>query len=327
MIKIFKNAICVLSALLITTGYSTAQQFPTKPVKLVVGSAAGATPDVFARIVAHKLSDAWNGSSVIVENKSGAAGTIAADYVAKSPADGYTILFSDNSAWGINPHLFSQLPYDPLKDLSPVVQVGILPLFLVVKKGVPATNVEELIAYAKKNPGKLHYGSAGPGSIHHLTGEMFKSMAGVDLVHVPYRGAPQMGTALLAGEIEMGFMGYTGAAAAIAKDKARMLGISTERRVAHYADVPTIAESGVLNFSISANVGMMVPVGTPPEVIQKISSAATEAVKSIDVAAKLATLGIMPTPSSTSLQFSQVVKADYEKFGRLVKQSGTKVDN
>ena len=305
---------------------SIAQQYPSKPVRVVVGSGAGATPDVVMRIIASKLSETWNGNPVVVENRPGAAGTLAADNVVKSAPDGYTLLFSDNSTWSIDPHLFAKLPYDPLKDLVPVVQVGLLPAFLVVHKSVPVTSVEELIAYLKKNPGKLHYGSAGPGSMHQLLAERFKSLTGTDMVHVPYKGAAQVGAAIMAGEVQIAFMGYTGAAPAIQAGKAKVLAVGTEKRVASKPTIPTIDEAGVKGFFMSASVGLNAPAGTPPAVIARIASAVSGALKAPDVAARLTDLGIVSTPTSTPEEFARTVRSDYQKFGDLVKQIGVKVD-
>ena len=166
--------VAVIAAALTSCAPSMAQAFPSKPVKFVVGSAAGSTPDVVGRLIAQKMTEEL-GTPVIIDNRAGASGTVASDAVAKAPADGYTLLFADSSAWAINPHLFSKLPYDPRKDLAPVVEIGILPMFLVVNAALPATNLQQLIAHARKNPGKLTYGSAGNGSIHHISAELFKS--------------------------------------------------------------------------------------------------------------------------------------------------------
>jgi tripartite-type tricarboxylate transporter receptor subunit TctC len=320
------KALLLSFAVFAASPFAGAQAFPNKPVRLIVGSAAGSTPDVIARHVAQKLSESWGGNAVIVDNRSGAAGTLAADAVAKSAPDGHTLLLSDNSTWGINPHLFAKLPYDPLKDLVPVVQVGALPVFLVVHESVPVTTLGELIAYAKKHPGKLLYGSAGTGSIHHLTGEMFRAMTGADIVHVPYKGAAQIGTALLAGEVQMAFMGYTGAAPAIAQGKAKAIAVASEQRAPGHPNTPTMNEAGIAGFFMSANVGLNAPAGTPQSVIDRISASVAEAVRAPDVASKLSGLGIVTTTASSPRQFAQVVRADYDKFGNLVKQSGAKVE-
>jgi tripartite-type tricarboxylate transporter receptor subunit TctC len=313
-------------ALLGLAPWSIAQEFPSKTVRIVVGSGAGSTPDVFARSLAQKLSETWGGSPVVVENRPGAAGVLAADYVVKSAPDGYTLLFSDNSTWSIDPHLFSKLPYDPLKDLVPVVQVGVLPVFLIVNESMPVSSVQELIAYLKKNPGKFHYGSAGPGSMHHLSAERFKSLTGTDIVHVPYKGAAQVGTAIFAGEVQLAFMGYTSASPAIQAGKAKVLAVGTEKRVPNLPAIPTLEEGGVKGFYMSANVGINAPAGTPAPIIARIASAVSSALKAPDVAAKLAELGIVTTPTSTPEEFARTVRSDYEKFGLLVKQVGAKVD-
>lgn len=323
MVRRITSILAGLSVLL-TTAAAWSQTYPSKPVKVVVGSASGATPDVVARFIVQKLSDAW-GSPVIVENRPGAAGMVAAEFMTKSVPDGYTLLFSDNSSWAINPHLFASIPYHPLKDYAPVIQVGILPMFLVVIASVPASNLQELLDYANKNPGKVFYGSAGNGSIHHITTELLKSMAGVGLVHVPYKGAAQFGAALLAGEIQMAFSGYTGVAQGLGSGRLRMIAVSTAQRSPLLPNVPTVSEAGLAGFDMSAPIGFNAPAGTPRDVIEKLNAGIAAAVATQEVASRMASLGIATTATSPE-QFGALIRAEYEKFGRLVKQSGARVD-
>jgi tripartite-type tricarboxylate transporter receptor subunit TctC len=309
-----------------TAGPTLAQSFPTKPVRLFVGSAAGSTPDLLARSIGQKLTELWGGVPVVVENRPGAAGTLAADAVVRSAPDGYTLLLSDNSTWSIDPHLYRKLSYDPSKQLAPVVQVATLPAFLVVNQAVPVNNLAELIAYAKQNPGKMHYGSAGAGSMHHLSGEVFKTLTGTDIVHVPYKGAPQVATALMAGEVQVGFMGLTGASGALAAGKVKVLGVGLDRRLPALPNVPTLEESGLRGFDMSATVGIHAPAGTPDAVLVQLASSVNQVLRGAELADRLAQVGVVPNISSTPAQFARTVRADYDKFGALVKQTGATVD-
>jgi tripartite-type tricarboxylate transporter receptor subunit TctC len=323
MLRRITNLLAGLSVLL-ATAVAWPQAYPSKPVKVVVGSAAGTTPDVVARFIVQKLGDTW-GSPVIVENRPGAAGMVASEFMTKSPRDGYTLLFSDNSSWAINPHLFAKIPYHPLTDFAPVIQVGVLPMFLVVVPSVPAASLQELLDYARKNPGKLSYGSAGNGSIHHITTELLKSMAGVDFVHVPYKGAAQSGAALLAGEIQMAFSGYTGVAQGLGSGRLRMIAVSTGQRSPLMPNVPTVSEAGLPGFDMSTPIGFNAPAGTPRDVIAKLNAGIAAAVGTQEVTTRMASLGIA-TAATSPEQFGALIRAEYEKFARLVKLSGARVD-
>ncbi len=300
------------------------QAYPQKPIRIVVGSPSGTTPDVVARLIGQRLSEAWN-TAVIVDDRAGAAGVVASEFVAKSAPDGYTLLFSDNSSWAINPHLLKSIPYDPLKDFAPVAEAGILPMFLAVVPALPVSSLPELIEYARKNPGKLSYGSAGNGSIHHITTELLKTMAGVNLVHVPYKGSGQSAAALLAGDIQMAFSGYTSVAQPYAAGKLKILAVSTAQRSPLLPNVPTVAEAGLAGFDMSAPVGFNAPAGTPREVIAKLNAAIAAAVATSEVSSRMASLGITVT-SSTPEQFGALSRAEYEKYGKLVRQSGARND-
>lgn len=323
---IFRNLMkmIAMTAVLAACQAAMAQGYPSRPVKFVVGSAAGSTPDVVGRLMAQKITENL-GTPVVVDNRPGASGTLASDAVAKASADGYTLLFADSSAWAINPHLFSKLPYHPLKDLVPVVEVGILPMFLVVNGSLPVTSLQQLMAHAKKMPGKLSYGSAGNGSIHHISAELFKFMGGVDITHVPYKGAAQVGMALMSGEVDMAFMGYTAATQGVSAGKVRILAIGTAQRLPAFPNVPTLAESGLPGYQMYATAGLLAPAGTPPEVIKKMHDAAAAAATSSELAARFSAVGVGLRVGS-SAEFGAVIRSEYEKFGRLVKLSGAQVD-
>ena len=303
----------------------SAQPFPARTVKIIVSTAPGGAPDVIARLIAEKLSTLWD-RQVVVENRPGAAGNISAQVVARSAPDGYTLLFYDSPIWAINPHIFAKLPYDPFKDLAPVVQTHRLPLFLVVPSSVPANYAAQLVAYAKQNPGKLAYSSAGSGSSHHLTAELFRSMADINIVHVPYKGGAPSAIALSAGEVQMGFLSYPLAQAGVSSGKLRMLGIGSGQRSAALPDIPTISESGVPGFDLYTTLGMLAPAGTPHDVIAKIHAGVINAIGDAEVRRRIASFGITVAPQISPDQFGVVMQAEFEKFGRLVKLSGARLE-
>ena len=312
--------ITLLAALLPAAAW--AQTFPSKPVKVLIGSAPGGILDVAARSIGQKLSESW-GVPVIVEGRLGAAGSIAGDALAKSPADGYTLLVGESGVWGISPHLVAKSPYDPREDFAPVSQVGLLPVFLVIPAAVPATSVAQFIAYARNHQGKLAYASGGLGSIHQLTAELFKSMAKLDVLHVPYKGGGPAATAVLSGEVQMAFVSYAGAQAGLSSGKLRMLGISTAQRSANFPDIPTVSESGLPGFAIFTTLGVVAPAGTPREIIAKLHAGVMAAVAMPDVAQRLTDAGLSVAPASSE-QFGAVIRSEYDQFAQLVKLSGAR---
>ncbi len=300
-----------------------ADVYPSRPIKMVVPYAAGSTPDTFARLIADPVAESL-GVPLVIDNRPGAAAIIGTDYAIKSEPDGYTLLFADSSVWAVNPFLYAKLPYRGVQDFTPVIRAGELPTFLVVNPSIPATKVTELIDYARKNPGKLSYGSVGSGSLHHLTGELFKSMAKVDILHVPYKGSPQVSVALMSGESDMAFLGYAAVASAISAGKLKVLGITTSRRSPANPDIPTVAESGLPGFDMSTSVGVLAPPGTPPAVVAKLNGAITKALGNPTVLAKLNALGIVVIGGSAR-EFGDVMKTESAKFEKLIKLSGAKL--
>lgn len=297
-----------------------ADSFPSKPIRLVVPYAAGSTPDTFARLLAEPAGEVL-GAALVIDNRPGASAIIGSEYVVKAEPDGYTLLFADSSVWAVNPYLYAKLPYRGIEDFAPVIRTGELPTFLVINPTVPATKVTDLIDYARKNPGKLSYGSVGNGSLHHLTGEMFKSMAKVDILHVPYKGSPQVSVALMGGEASMAFLGYAAIASAVSSGKLKVLGITTSKRSSFSPDIPTVAESGLPGFDMSTSVGVLAPANTPVQVVSKINAAFAKALTNPAVAAKLNSLGIAMIGGSPQ-EFGEVMKTESVKFERLVKLSG-----
>ena len=288
-----RRALLVLAACTAFTGSAFAQAWPTKgPIKLVVNFPPGGAADVIGRALAQQLSDALK-QQVVVENKPGANGNLGADAVAKSPNDGYTLLMSSGGAMTVNPFIYTKMPFDAEKDLVPVASVARVLVFLMTNPSVPVANVKEFVDYAKANPGKLSYGSAGTGSSPHLAGEMFARQAGFQAQHIPYKGAAQVGQAIMAGEIDIAFMGYTGAAPAIDKGAARIFGVTNAERLARMNTIPTMQELGVKGMVISASMGFFAPSGLPRDVNAKLYEAIAAALQNPEVVAKFDQLGLV----------------------------------
>jgi tripartite-type tricarboxylate transporter receptor subunit TctC len=301
-----------------------AQGYPSRPIKVVVPYAPGGLPDTIARLVGAKLSDAL-GQQIVVENMGGAGGISGVSEVAKAQPDGYTLLVADVGQIAINPHLFSKLPYAPLKDLAPVSMIGTSALYLVAHPSVPANSLKELVALAKAQPGKLNYGSSGIGSIHHLATEALKSGFGIDIVHVPYKGTGQSVPALLGGQVSLLYSALPSIAGHLKDGKVRMLAISTLKRSPQTPDVPTVAESGIPGYDFVAEIGMLAPAGTPREVINRLAGEVAKVVKQPDVAQRFTQLGI-DAVGSTPEAYGQGNKAAYEKYATIVRATGAKID-
>src|SRR3989449_5742851 len=244
---------------------AAAQGYPSKTVKVIVGTSPGGSPVVFARLVAQKMSESWG--QVVIENRIGANGNIAAEMVSKSAPDGYTAYVCDSAIWAINPHLYAKVPYRPLADFAGISTISTLPTFLTVHPSVPAATYAEFIAYVRQNPGKLAYASAGNGSIHHITTELFKSLAGIEMVHVPYKGMGQAGPALIAGDVQVAFSSYTAMAQFARAGKVRILASADGKRTPALPDVPTIAELGIPGFDMASMLGALVPAGVPADIV------------------------------------------------------------
>lgn len=312
----------VCLAAVLPTNVSFAQAWPTKPVKIIVGSAPGGILDVTARAIGEKVSEKW-GVPVLVEGKLGAAGNIAGDYIAKSLPDGHTLLVGESGVWGISPHLVQNSPFDPRTDFVGVAQIGLVPVFLVIPSSISASNLTEFIAYARKNPGKLSYASGGQGSIHQLAAELFKSMAKLDVVHVPYKGGSPAAMAVMAGDVQMAFVSYAGAQSGLVSGKLRMLGISTALRSPSQPEIPTLSESGLTGYAISTTLGVIAPAKTPKNVITKMQNDIMEAVAIPSVTKHINDAGGIALTGSGE-QLSSIIRTEYDKFGDLVKLIGAK---
>jgi len=303
---------------------AAADSFPSKPVKLIVPFPPGGPLDTTGREIAQKLTESWS-RSVIIENKPGAGGNIGADFVAKSPPDGYTVVMGALSTHAVNPSLYPRMPYDAKKDFAPITLVAITPNVLVVNPSLPVHSVQELIEYAKAHPGKLSFGSGSIGSAGHLAGELFKVDAGVDMVHVPYKGAAPAMQALLAGDTQLMFDNLASAMSQVKAGKLRALAVTTKARSPLAPDLPTMSEAGVPGFDISTWFGLMAPAGTPPDVIAKWNADVTKVLSAPAMRAQLAAQGAEAAPDTPS-EFARFIDAELVKYAKIVKASGAKVD-
>jgi tripartite-type tricarboxylate transporter receptor subunit TctC len=296
---------------------------PSKPVRIIV-PVQGTTNDVLARLVASKLGDAL-GQPVVVENKPGAGGNIGADYVAKQPADGHTLLVGYNGPLAINPSLFDKMPYDPVKDLAPITLAVKSAQYLVVNPKLGINSVKDLVAKAKADPQKYSYGSIAIGSASHLTMEMFKEAAGINVTHVPYKGAGPALTDLVAGQIHMGFF-VPGNVQQFAKDgRVKLIASSGTRRFASTPDVPTLAESGYANFEATSWIGFLAASGTPRNVIDRYNREIVKILKSPEITAKLHEMEF-EVVAGTPEQFAGWIGSEIPKWGKVIKTTGAKVE-
>jgi tripartite-type tricarboxylate transporter receptor subunit TctC len=286
--------------------------------------AAGGPTDVLARVLAPKLSASLK-RTVIVDNKVGATGAIGAVFVAKAAADGDTLLLGTSSIMAASPNLTANLPYDPIKDFVPISMVATIENILVVHPSVPAKTVRELIAYGKANPGKLTYASSGIGSTYHLGGELFASQAGIQMTHVPYKGAAPASQDLLAGHVSVMFDNTSSAIPNIKAGRVRALGVASLKRYAGLSDLPTIAEEGLAGYETTIWLGLFAPAKTPPAIIQKFHKEITDAVNSVEYKDKLAALDLQPRASSGP-ELANYLKTDLAKWAKVVKEAGIKAE-
>jgi tripartite-type tricarboxylate transporter receptor subunit TctC len=313
----------LLAALLATPLLGLAQNYPNKPVRIMVGANAGGGTDIIARMLAEKMGEAFKGSFV-VDNKPGASNTIAADLTAKAPADGHTLLVATNTGQAIAPHLI-KLSYDPIKDLTPVGLIVTVPNVLVVGTNVPANNVAELVALMKAKPNEFKYASSGVGSTQHIAGEGFNLAAGVKSIHVPYRGSSQAHLDIIGGNVQIMFDTTSSAMGQIKAGKFKPLALTTATRSSELPQVPTLAEAGVRGFEMSTWYGMFVTTGTPPDVVARLQSELAKIVKMPDIQTKLKGLGGEPS-NLTPEQFAQMNRQEFERFGDLIKKANIKLE-
>jgi tripartite-type tricarboxylate transporter receptor subunit TctC len=298
--------------------------YPTKPVRLVVPFPPGGTTDILARAVAQKLSETW-GQQVIVDNRPGAGGNIGSELVAKSAPDGYTLLMGTVGTHAINPSLYAKMPYDHVKDFTPVILVAGVPNVLVVNPSLPVNSVSELIAYGKANPNKLNFASSGNGTSIHLSGELFRTMTGVQMTHVPYKGSSPALTDLIAGQVQLMFDNLPSSLQFIKAGKLRALAVTSLERSSALPDVPTLAESGLPGFEASSWFGVLAPAGTPNDIIVKLNTAIAGWLATADAKEKLAAQGAIAAGGAPDA-FVRHIAAESSKWAKVVKASGAHVD-
>ena len=303
---------------------AAAQAYPQKPIRLVVGVPAGGTTGVVARLVGQKLGEQL-GQQVVIENRGGAGGNIGAELVAKAPPDGYTLFLATIGTMTINPSLYSKMPFDTLRDFAAISQLTSMPQLLVVHPSVPVKSVKELIAYAKARPGQLNFASGGAGTAIHLAGELFRTMAGVDMVHVAYKGSAPAMTDLIGGQVTVMFDQILTALPHVQSGKLRALGVTTEKRSPAAPQIPTIAEAALPGYAVTTWHGLLAPAGTPREVVNRLSSETARALQSPDIRDRFAAQGVDPV-SSTPEQFAAMMKSELEKWRKVIAASGTKID-
>ena len=299
--------------------------YPDRPVRMLVGYPPGGPVDIIARIVADRLSELW-GQAVVVENLSGAGGNIAGDRAAKSAPDGYTLMMATNAQLAVNPSLYAKMSYDPVKDLAPIVQAVYSPNILVVPNDVPAKTVQELVAYARTQPGKLTFASAGVGTTQHLSGELFKSMAKIDIQHVPYRGAAPVITDLLGGRVTMFFGAISPLIPLVRDGKVRAIAVTSPTRFGAAPDLPTMIEAGYPGFVSILSSGLMAPAGTPPAIINKVHQDTVKVLAMPDVRAKLKGIG-MEVIGNSPAEFAAAIKTETPQWAKVIKDAGIKPAN
>lgn len=316
-----KSLLIALS--LCTPATVAAQTYPVKPIRIVIGFAPGGPTDIYARLIGQKLTAAW-GQPVVVDPRPGASGNIAADIVAKSPPDGYTLMLPSFSI-AVNPSLYSKLPYDLMRDFAPVIQYASVGHILVVHPSIPARNAQELIALAQKQPGTLLYASAGHGTAGHLAGELFNMMAGVKLVHVPYKGMAPAQTDTIGGQVSMLFDSLSTGLTAIRAKRLRPLAVTTLNRQPSAPEIPTLSESGLKGYELGAWYGLLAPAGTPRDIVQRLYNEVARGVREPDARERFAALGAELVDKNPQT-FSEHLRAEIIKWNKVVKVAGIKVE-
>ena len=301
-----------------------AAAFPEKPVRFVIGFTPGGPSDILARAVGQKLAERWS-QQVVIDNRPGAGGNLAAEAVAKSAPDGHTWLLGNNSILATNHALYRKLPYDPVKDFAPVALVAVQPNILVVHPDVPARTVAELIAHLKNHPGKLNYASSGAGAAAHLAGELFKTMAGVDIVHVPYKGAQPALTDVVAGQVQLMFATSASVIPYVKQGRLRALAVTTAQRSPSVPEIPTVGEAGLPGFEATTWHGVVVPAAVPAPLVQKLNQDINAVLKERDLNERLAGLGA-EVLTGTPRDFADYIAREIPKWTKVVKDSGARAD-
>jgi tripartite-type tricarboxylate transporter receptor subunit TctC len=321
-LRVSRLALTAAGIALLAGGAANAQSYPDKPVRMIVGFPPGGAADILGRIAAHELSTALR-QQVVVDNRGGAGGLIATEIAARANPDGYTLLFT-SIPHVINPHLYRKVGYDAIKDFTPVIQFVAVPLMMAAGPSLQAKSVKEVIALAKAKPGALNYGSGGSGSSSHLAFELFKSMAGVQITHVPYKGTGPMITQMLGGQVGLTIASAVPLSVQVRAGKLRALGVTSPKRSPAFPDVPAIAET-VPGYEVINWFGILAPAGTPKAVVDRVNAELNKALRSPDLV-KLLNARTAEAVGGTPEAFARVIRADYAKWGKVVKASGAKVD-
>ena len=300
------------------------ETYPAKSVRIIVQFTPGTSTDIIGRLIAQKLTDAW-GQPVVVDNRPGAGAVIGTEAAAKAPADGYTLVMAVSSAFGINPGLVPNLPYDVMRDFALITNIVFTPQTLIVPAGSPAKSLKELVALAKEKPGALNYGSLGSGSTSHLTMELFRSTTGIQVTHVPYKGSPPAYTDLFSGNIQLMFDAVPAVIPHAKSGKLRALAVGSSSRSPFLPEVPTVAESGYPGFEAVGWIGLAAPAKTPDAVLNKINAEVLKILATSDMKERLAGLGVTPE-GGTRAQFTAFVRSEIAKWGKLIKDAGIKAD-
>jgi tripartite-type tricarboxylate transporter receptor subunit TctC len=317
MQRLLRSAALALLAGACANAAAAADAYPNHPITIIVPASPGGAIDIVARLIAQKMTVSM-GQSVVIQNKPGATGTIGEDYVAKSSPDGYTLVLT-SSAHAINPTMF-KLPYDTVKSFAPVALTHSVPLMLVVTPSLPVKSVKELIAYGKAHPRELTFASSGPGGAPHFSGELFKTMAGIDMVHVPYKGSTAAHPDLTSGRVSMMFDTLAALHAPVSGKLVRPLAVTTTKRVASYPDIPTMAEAGLPGYDTSTWGGVLAPAGTPPAVVEKLNAEINKALSAPDVQKTLGVAGIESVTESPEY-FARFIDAEMVKWAKVAKDA------
>jgi len=317
--------VLVAAAFIIAVPCTHAQPYPIRPVRMIVPFPPGGGVDAVARSVAQRLSEAWR-QPVIVENRSGAGSTIGAEAVAKSAGDGYTLLFSDSATFVINPHLYSKLSYDPFNDFAPITVVCRLAVVLAIANSVPVKTMTELLAHAKANPGKLTYASPGSGSYTHVAMELLKKQAGVDIVHVPYKGSSPAVTDLLSGNVSMYMINYSVFDRLDRAGKLKLIATATPTRLSVRPELPTISESGVLGYTVNVWYGIAAPATTPAPILDKVHADVVKILQDVDFTEKVFKPIAAEAGGNSRSEFAADIRQESARWAELVKTSGAKLD-
>jgi tripartite-type tricarboxylate transporter receptor subunit TctC len=306
------------------SAFAQSSAYPNKPVTLIVPYAPGGLPDTVARVVGQKLGDKW-GQPVVIENRPGGNGVVAAQVLAAKPADGYTLMVTDGSMFSINPFIYTKLPYDPQKDFTFISLTARAPLFLAVHPSAPVSNFTEWVALVRSKPGQLSYGSSGIGSIHHLTVESIKSTLGLDILHVPYKGTGQSVPAVVAGQVSAVFSAFPSLAGFAKEGKLKLLAVNSENRSSLAPDLATIAETSIPGFDFAPTIGFSGPAGLPQAVVNKVAADVAEVLKDPAMIERMNVLGIDPVGGGPR-EYSAQLAADRVRFEKAVKLAGAKAD-